>query len=70
MEVSDTGPGLPESQRRRSGQGFARFDSLGGGLGIGLAICERIAEVHGAKLEFLARDDGTPGLTVRLTFES
>lgn len=70
MEVSDTGPGLPESPRRRPGQGFARFDSLGGGLGIGLAICERIAEVHGAKLEFLARDDGTPGLTVRLTFES
>ncbi|KAA0207199.1 MAG: hypothetical protein EDM71_07965 [Proteobacteria bacterium] len=70
LEVSDSGPGLPEAQRRQMGQGFTRFDSRSGGLGIGLAICQRIAAVHGASLEFLANDAGQPGLKVRLAFAS
>jgi len=70
LEVGDSGPGLPEAQRRQMGQGCTRFDSRSGGLGIGLAICQRIAQVHGASLEFLAHDDGQPGLKVRLRFAS
>jgi signal transduction histidine kinase len=67
LEVVDTGPGIPEGQRRQLHQGFTRFDSRSEGLGIGLAICQRIAQVHGATLEFLANDDA-PGLRVRVTF--
>ncbi len=68
LEVSDTGPGIAEPQRRQMGEGFRRLDSRSEGLGIGLTICQRIAQVHGASLEFLARDDGVPGLRVRVTF--
>lgn len=70
LDVSDNGPGLAEPQRQQMGQGFSRFDSRSTGLGIGLAICQRIAQVHGASLEFLANDDGQPGLKIRLGFAS
>lgn len=68
LEVSDTGPGIAEPQRRQMGQGSRHLDSRSGGLGIGLTICHRIAQVHGASLEFLAREDETQGLRVRVTF--
>jgi signal transduction histidine kinase len=49
-------------------QAFTRLDSKGEGLGLGLAICHRIAKVHGADIVFLAREDGAPGLLVQVTF--
>lgn len=68
LELIDTGPGLSASQRQQMGRDFTRFDSRGPGLGLGLAICQRIAHAHGASLSFLAREDGQPGLRVRLAF--
>lgn len=68
LEVSDSGPGIPEEFRRQMDAGFTRFDNRSTGLGIGLAICQRIAQVHGATLRFLANDDGAPGLRVRLSW--
>lgn len=68
LRVSDTGAGIPEESRRRMEQGFTRLDSKSEGLGLGLAICHRIAEVHGASMHFLARDDGTSGLVVEVVF--
>jgi signal transduction histidine kinase len=68
LTVADTGPGIAEEQRRRMAQGFTRLDSRGAGLGLGLAISRRIAEVHNASLAFEARNDGTPGLVVTVTF--
>lgn len=68
LRVSDTGTGLAEDLRRQMSQDFARLDSKGEGLGLGLVICHRIAKVHGAEIAFLAREDGTPGLVVQVTF--
>ena len=68
LSVSDTGPGIDEDRRRRLSQGAARLDSRSGGHGLGLAICHRIAEVHGASLVFEARPDGRPGLRVEVRF--
>lgn len=68
LRVSDTGPGLGDDLRRQMAHGFTRLDSKSEGLGLGLAICHRIAEVHDARLAFAARDDGSPGLVVTLTF--
>lgn len=68
LEVSDTGPGIDEDRRRRMAEGFTRMDSRTAGFGLGLAICRRIAEVHGAALRFEARDDDRPGLRVVVTF--
>jgi signal transduction histidine kinase len=68
LRVADTGSGLAEDLRRRMSQAFTRLDSKGEGLGLGLAICHRIAKVHGADIVFLAREDGAPGLLVQVTF--
>ncbi len=70
LRVSDTGAGLAEDLRRQMSRNFARLDSKGEGLGLGLAICHRIAKVHGAEIAFLARHDGMPGLVVQVTFPS
>jgi signal transduction histidine kinase len=66
--VGDDGPGISEDQCNRMNIGFTRLDSRSEGLGLGLAICRRIAEVHGATLRFLANDDGAPGLRVEVAF--
>ncbi len=68
LTVADTGPGIAAEQRRRMAEGFTRLDSRGEGLGLGLAICRRIADVHGASLTFEARGDGAAGLAVVVTF--
>lgn len=70
LVVSDTGPGIPASQREQMNTGFTRLDSRSEGLGLGLAICRRIAEVHGATLRFTANNDGEPGLRVEVRFPS
>jgi two-component system sensor histidine kinase QseC len=68
LRVGDTGTGLAEDVRRQMSQDFSRLDSKGEGLGLGLAICHRIAEVHGAGIAFLAREDGARGLVVQVSF--
>lgn len=51
LVVDDDGPGVPESERARIFDRFARLDqartSSAGGSGLGLAIVKAIAEVHG-----------------------
>jgi two-component system, OmpR family, sensor kinase len=68
LEVCDTGPGIPDSERDRV---FDRFYRVPGtaeaGSGIGLAIVKSIAERHGAAIEF-GPGDGGHGLRVRVTF--
>ncbi|MCL4790437.1 MAG: hypothetical protein KJ040_00100 [Gammaproteobacteria bacterium] len=68
LVVRDSGPGIPADQRAQMNAGFARLDSRSEGLGLGLAICRRIAEVHGAELQFLANSDGSSGLRVEVRF--
>jgi signal transduction histidine kinase len=50
IEVSDTGPGIPEAVRDRV---FAAFQSAAksGGTGLGLAISAELAEAHGGSLK-------------------
>jgi len=68
LTVSDTGSGISEDTRRQMSRGFMRLDSKSEGFGLGLAICQKIAEVHGATLEFHSRANGAPGLVVRVDF--
>lgn len=64
IEVSDTGPGIPEVVRDRV---FAAFQSAAksGGTGLGLAISAELAEAHGGSLK-VART-GPSGTTFTLT---
>ncbi len=49
VQVDDSGPGVPPG---KEGQVFEKFhrDSTGGGMGIGLTICQGIILVHGGRI--------------------
>ncbi len=61
LEVEDDGPGIPEGERTRVRERFYRLPgSTGIGCGLGLAIVDEIARVHGASLSIGADANG-PG---------
>lgn len=56
IEVHDTGPGIPAAQQRAIFEEFRRGeDAAGQGLGLGLAIAERMARLLGAPLSLRSR---------------
>jgi signal transduction histidine kinase len=55
LSVQDNGPGIPEDERARIFQRFYRMPgSSGDGCGLGLAIVEEIARLHGSAVEVTA----------------
>ncbi|MCK5361660.1 MAG: HAMP domain-containing histidine kinase, partial [Gammaproteobacteria bacterium] len=54
VAVSDTGPGISESERNRIFEEFQQADSSStrskGGTGLGLAIATRMVELHGGRV--------------------
>jgi two-component system osmolarity sensor histidine kinase EnvZ len=67
VEVLDRGPGIPPDLREHVKQPFARLDASRtgqSGAGLGLAIADRIATLHGGRLELAGREGG--GLEARL----
>lgn len=66
LRVTDSGAGIAPATRQQMSREFTRLDSKSGGLGLGLAICHRIAAVHGGSISFPAKSDGTPGLCVEV----
>jgi signal transduction histidine kinase len=68
VDVTDDGPGIPVADRERVFERFCRLaEQNKPGTGLGLTICRRIAELHGARIE-LVDGAGGKGLTVRLRF--
>jgi two-component system sensor histidine kinase TctE len=52
LSVQDDGPGIPESERRKIFDRFYRLpDATGEGCGLGLAIVDEIARLHGCTVE-------------------
>jgi two-component system osmolarity sensor histidine kinase EnvZ len=67
ISVLDRGPGIPEGAAERLKQPFTRGDEArtgATGAGLGLAIVDRIARIHGGRLELLPREGG--GLEARV----
>ena len=72
LTVEDSGPGIPANKHDRV---FERFFRVGGdrndngitGSGIGLAIVQHIADIHGAGIS-LGESGFTTGLAVTVTF--
>ena len=63
VEVSDTGPGIPEEIGERLFKPFVTTKSSG--MGIGLSISRRIVEAHGGELSMVR--NGPDGVTFRFT---
>ena len=67
IEVRDRGPGIPASEAERMKRPFTRLEAArsdAGGSGLGLAIVDRVARMHGGRLDLLPREGG--GLVARL----
>jgi two-component system osmolarity sensor histidine kinase EnvZ len=68
LSVLDRGPGIPADLVEHLKQPFTRRDdarSGSSGAGLGLAIVNRVATLHGGRLELLPREGG--GLEARVT---
>ena len=70
ITVTDNGRGMTEEQLLHITEPFYRTDKsrsrADGGAGLGLALCQRIADAHGASMTFTSAPG--KGTTVRLNF--
>jgi signal transduction histidine kinase len=70
IDVSDTGPGIPEKEVPQIFERFFRTQSARdtgrNGSGLGLAIVKSIADAHGARLQVLSGTDQGSTFRVRL----
>ncbi|MEM8617496.1 MAG: ATP-binding protein [Pseudomonadota bacterium] len=60
IEVSDNGPGIPSDDLERVKQRFVRLDEARtkSGSGLGLALVEAVAEMHGGSLQLVSPPGG------------
>ena len=72
IRVSDRGPGVPDAELSNIFRPFYRVadarDRESGGVGLGLAIAERVARVHGGSIHAENRAGG--GLEVVMTVQA
>lgn len=66
ITLADTGPGMTAAEIARAGERFFRAPEAAGipGFGLGLALVDAVAALHGSRLTF----DGRDGLSVRWRF--
>lgn len=70
VTVGDTGCGIPAAALARVTEPFYMVDKsrarAGGGSGMGLALCEKIAALHGGRLQIESVEGEGTAVTVRL----
>ncbi|MBV7297215.1 sensor histidine kinase [Enterovibrio paralichthyis] len=66
LDVTDNGPGIPESEKARVFERLYRVDKsrTDGGLGLGLSLAKAVAGLHHGDIRL---EDAHPGLRVRVT---
>ena len=72
LEVWDDGPGIPSGQESAIFEKFARGnkESAIPGVGLGLAICQAIIDVHGGTISAENRPEGGARFCVKLPLEA
>lgn len=72
LDVWDTGPGIPAGQELAIFEKFARGnkESAIPGVGLGLAICQAIVDVHGGTISAENRPEGGARFCVTLPLET
>jgi signal transduction histidine kinase len=65
IQVEDRGPGIPLAHREQALRRFGRLDTARStpGAGLGLALVDAVARLHGGRLEL---GDNAPGLIARI----
>lgn len=70
LTVQDHGCGIPADKLARVTEPFYMVDKsrarAGGGSGMGLALCEKIAALHGGRLQIESVEGEGTAVTVRL----
>lgn len=67
VDVRDNGPGIPTAALSRLCERFFRVNpQQGDGVGLGMAIVSRIAQLHGADLDIHNRPEGGLEVSVLL----
>ncbi|MGK3041509.1 two-component system sensor histidine kinase PmrB [Klebsiella michiganensis] len=67
LAVEDEGPGIDEAKSGELSKAFVRMDSRYGGIGLGLSIVTRIAQLHDAQFFLHNRQPG-PGVRAWVLF--
>jgi len=74
IEVTDSGPGIPDAEASRVFERFYRSDSarssMDGGSGLGLAIARWIVDLHGGKIWVESPSEGGCRMVVELPVRS
>ena len=67
IEVADNGPGIPQAERTRVFERFARLEvsRTEPGAGLGLALVSAVVHLHGGTIVF---EDNAPGARAVITF--
>ncbi|WP_322995270.1 ATP-binding protein [Castellaniella sp.] len=70
LDIADSAPGVPEDQLPRLFERLYRVEASRsrqhGGAGLGLAICRRIVQAHGGRIDAMPSEIG--GLLIRVQF--
>jgi len=66
LEVTDTGPGIPEDVQGRIFEPFFTTKPIGQGTGLGLSLCQGIVERHGGVIRVASRPDHGASFFVQL----
>lgn len=69
IAVEDTGPGIPQNERKHIFERFVRLDSARStpGSGLGLSLVKAVASLHQAEIDVETRN---PGARIAMTFDT
>ena len=70
VEISDTGPGIPEADAKRIFDPFFTTKPTGKGTGLGLAVCYGVVTAHGGTIELSTTSPEGSTFIVKLPLET